>query len=403
MSTSTEYHQRFTIPELKNKLSDGSNYPEWAARLRIQLAVYNDLLEIVEGTIPKPEPLPSGTTAPNPSTVENNTGKWQRANNQALAVMVHNCEGTAESAILMERDVHTAWKRLREQYEGKTRTNLTALLNAVIKLQFDDRTASIDEYINEFQTRWSRLASTVSDSTDITTAAGVYAALTRCDSVKAQILLGTLPDFYKVVANNIASQTENPTYQSVTVQLRDLITSKNSSKASKTVTTVSSPTAFTGQTPKSDQTCNYCKKVKGWSGRGHAEADCWSKKRDAAKQHQAHLATEDNDEGQYSEYAFSASTMHSIQSHDWQYDSGCSVHITPHLSLLTNPQPYKTRIHGKSGSGWSTHRGSTTITQNTKKVIFHNVLCVPGTPENLLSGQILISKNVFPILHDGNP
>ena len=219
MSTSTEYHQRFTIPELKNKLSDGSNYPEWAARLRIQLAVYNDLLEIVEGTIPKPEPLPSGTTAPTPSTVENNTGKWQRANNQALAVMVHNCEGTAESTILMERDAHTAWKRLREQYEGKTRTNLTALLNAVIKLQFDDRTASIDEHINEFQTRWSRLASTVSGSTDITTAAGVYAALTRCDSVKAQILLGTLSDFYKVVANNIASQTENPTYQSVTVQL----------------------------------------------------------------------------------------------------------------------------------------------------------------------------------------
>jgi len=34
---------------------------------------------------------------------------------------------------------------------------------------------------------------------------------------------------------------------------------------------------------------------------------------------------------------------------------------------------------------------------------FHNVLCVPDAPENLLSGQILISKNVFPVIHDGNP
>jgi len=133
--------------------------------------------------------------------------------------------------ILMEDDAHTAWEQLKEQYEGKTRTNLTALLSRVIKLQFDNRTATIDEHINEFQIRWGRLASTIAGATDTTQAAGAYAVLTRCDSAKAQIPPGTLPDYYKMVVNNIASQSENPTYQSVTVQLRDLIA--KSGKATK--------------------------------------------------------------------------------------------------------------------------------------------------------------------------
>jgi hypothetical protein len=175
--------------------------------------------------------------------------------------MIHNSEGTAESIILMEDDAHKAWDRLREQYEGKTRTNLTALLNAVIKLQFDNRTGTIDAHINEFQTRWSRLASTVAGSTDINTATGVYATLTKCDSAKAHILLGTLPEYYKMAVNNIASPTENPTYQSITVQLRDLIT-KNS-KDTKTESTTANPTVFATQFTKDELSCDYCRKVKG--------------------------------------------------------------------------------------------------------------------------------------------
>jgi len=43
--------------------------------------------------------------------------------------------------------------------------------------------------------------------------------VTKCDSAKAQIPPGTLPDYYKMVVNNIASQIENPTYRGITVQL----------------------------------------------------------------------------------------------------------------------------------------------------------------------------------------
>jgi len=395
MSTSRE--ERITIPDLKPKLSDGGNYPEWARKLKIHLSIHQ-LLPLVDGTSQSPSTSAAATET---ATIENDIRKWQRANDLALAFMIQNSEGTAESIILMEDNAHTAWESLREQYEGKTRANLTALLHAVIKLQFDNRVSTIDEHINEFQIRWARLASTVAGSTDTTKSAGAYAVVTKCDSAKAQILLGTLPDYYKMVVNNIASQTENPTYHGVTVQLRDLIT-KNPKTAKNTESTLTNPTAFTIQSTKAEQTCDYCRKKKGWSGRGHIEAECRTKRREAQSNHQAHIAaTENNDE--YCDWAFVTHTSTSANSMDWQYDSGCTVHITPHLNLLHQAEPHRIQVRGISGSTWSTHWGSTTITQDGRSVTFHNVLCVPDAPENLLSGQVLISKNVFPVVHDGNP
>lgn len=354
--------------------------------------------------------------------------------------MITNTEGTAESIILMEDNAHQAWKRLKEQYEGKTRTNLTALLSGVFKLQFDNRTSTIDDHINEFQIRWGRLASTVAGETDTLKAAGAYAVLTKCDSAKAQILLGTLPDYYKMVVNNIASQSENPSYQSVTVQLRDLITKGTKAPNLKTQETAAPPTAFAGQS-KAEPICNYCKKVKGWSGRGHLEADCRTKKRDLESKHQANLANTGTKE-ECTDWAFMgttptgtpsttyyhysadwngapwqgktlpvqvASALATPRKHPdlnaWQYDSACSIHLTPHFNLLQNPVPYRTEVQDISGgSQWSTHKGSVTINQpGGRTVTFHNVLRMPNAPENLLSGQVLLSQEVYPILHEGNP
>ena len=175
--------------------------------------------------------------------------------------------------------------------------------------------------------------------------------VTKCDSAKAQILLGTLPDYYKMVVNNIASQTENPTYHGVTVQLRDLIT-KNPKTAKNTESTLTNPTAFTIQSTKAEQTCDYCRKKKGWSGRGHIEAECRTKRREAQSNHQAHIAaTENNDE--YCDWAFVTHTSTSANSMDWEYDSGCTVHITPHLNLLHQAEPHQIQVRGISGSTWS--------------------------------------------------
>jgi hypothetical protein len=186
----------------------------------------------------------------------------------------------------------------------------------------------------------------------------MYAVLTKCDGVKVHILLGTFPDSYKMVISNIASQSEAPSYQSITVQLRDLIS--NPEKTSKSSVTLT-PTAFATEASTSEPVCGYCKKKKGWSGRGHLETECRTKKREmAATQHQIHLANIENDH--CCEWAFTADTTRQSLSRHWQYDSGCSVHITPYLSLLDNIIPHKVKVNGISGSEWSTHQGSATIT-----------------------------------------
>ena len=74
-----------------------------------------------------------------------------------------------------------------------------SLFSSIFKLQFDNRTSTIDEHINEFETRWGWFASTVAGAIDTDQPAGAYAVLTKCDGAKAHILLGTFPDSYKMI------------------------------------------------------------------------------------------------------------------------------------------------------------------------------------------------------------
>ena len=122
MSDHTESHT--SVRELDIKLSDGSNYPEWAEMLTVYLALHN-LEEIVNGTIKKP--VQATRASESPKTIKNDPEKWQRANVKARAFMIANTTGNARSTIQMECDAHTAWEELWAQYEGKTRTNLIAV------------------------------------------------------------------------------------------------------------------------------------------------------------------------------------------------------------------------------------------------------------------------------------
>jgi len=387
-----------SVPDLDIKLSDGGNYQQWACMLRLFLSIH-ELDEIVDGDIPRPTVSETATdTSTGISTIRTDSKKWQRANDKALCFMIANTEATARSIVLMETDAHTAWERLRGQYEGTSWTNLMSLISSIFKLQFDNQTTTIDEHINEFEARWGRIASTVAGATDTNQPAGAYAVLTKCDSVKAHFLLSTFPDSEKMIISKIASQSGSPSYQSIAVQLRELIS--NSGKASESPATPT-PSAVAAEASRPELGCESCKK-KGWSGRGHLEAECLTKEFELeATWQQIPLANPETDDGW--EWALSADTTNQAASSHWQYDSGCSVHITPHLSLLDNIIPYKRKVNGIAASEWSTHKGSTTISQDGKKVTIHNVLCVPNAPANLLSGQVLVSNNVFPIIHDGHP
>jgi len=66
--------------------------------------------------------------------------------------------------------------------------------------------------------------------------------------------------------------------------------------------------------------------------------------------------------------------------------------------LLSEMQPH---VGPRYGTSRDTANGRTTkINQAGRKATFHDVL---HAPENLLSGQVHLSKKVYPIVHDGNP
>jgi hypothetical protein len=238
----TETNPKYSLPNLSSKLKDGSNYPEWAAEIETYMEIYG-LDEIINGNIKIPTKAPAADIS---TTITNDPAKWKKANMRAKAFMLLNTECTATSMIIMKTNANTAWDKLKSQYEGKTRTNLQALTDTVFNLQFDGRIKTIDEHIDTFQTHWGHLSATVSGETNLNKSSGVLAAMTKCDALKAQRLSGTLQEHYKMIVNNIASQTEEPTYNNITIQLRDLITAPKK-KSIKITDTEIPPTAFAGK------------------------------------------------------------------------------------------------------------------------------------------------------------
>ena len=240
------------FPTLDHKLKDGANYPEWAEEMEVYLDMYE------------------WETA-----IDKTKTRDEKIKKTVRAFILHNTEGNAKSLILMQKDPADAWSILKKQYESTGRTNIYSLTNSVLSLQFNDRVTTIDEHIEEFSTRWNRLAAAVSNAKDESSRAGATKAYITCDEIKADRLLGTLPEYYRMVANNIATQTEKLTYTHVSSQLRELIVKK----PQKQTTEVPNATAFAVQ----EKICNYCKNKKGWSGRGHTEAECRTKRREGRR------------------------------------------------------------------------------------------------------------------------
>jgi len=81
---STLREERITIPDLKPKLSDGGNFPEWARKLKIYLSIHQ-LLPLVNGTSQSPSTSAAATET---VTIENDIHKWQQANDLALTFMM---------------------------------------------------------------------------------------------------------------------------------------------------------------------------------------------------------------------------------------------------------------------------------------------------------------------------
>jgi hypothetical protein len=260
-------------------------------------------------------------------------------------------------------------------------------------------TTTIENHIQSYSQNWERLAAAVSNETDETTFAGILKPLTQSDVAKTAFFLGTLNDKYSLVVQSITFQDKLPSFHSVTLTLRQLATNRPSQERAHNQTTISPTTAFAAN--RQDRICNYCKRFRGTSSRGHDENECRNKKFDTSRKNIAQYATDDSTnnnttyESENSEWAFSTTTKPG-GNNQWIYDTGASTHITPRLEPLENPCTDNTKVWTASGKyEVATYRGDVTITQkdpSTNKLIsvkITNILCLPNSPQNLLSGQCL--------------
>ena len=82
-------------------------------------------------------------------------------NRFALLTIEKNGETEPLSKIELCDNSHDAYLALKNQYEGKTVTDLETVVQRVFNFPFDDRYTTIEDHITEFDTRWAFMRSTV--------------------------------------------------------------------------------------------------------------------------------------------------------------------------------------------------------------------------------------------------
>jgi len=188
---------------------------------------------------------------------------------------------TLQAPIGLTRSALEAYTKLKAKYEGKTVTDL----GAVARFTFDDRTTTIDEHVVEFDRRWSFMKATLAGvfSDKLKDFGEALTLLAKSGQAKAEFLLISLPPFYNSLVENLHTK-EGYSYGGISRQVRLYVPARQK-QAKKKEGTKDEPVVLKTEGKKKDtsKTCRYCMDVKGWKGRGHIEAECFTKKREAGK------------------------------------------------------------------------------------------------------------------------
>ena len=319
----------FKPPKVARPLKDQDNYHSWTVAMKRILH-----LSRLSGVV-------TGTETTEPVT---QTDAWQDKAYKALETIIINCEPEAQILIEVCDTPAEEWKMLKDHYEGKTRTHLSALLLNVVNLKYDDRKIPVSEYITSFENKWNLLRLNTSSTTPGTNTLGAgIKNFVNTDAWKATMLLSTLPKIatYQNIMDNITGLTVEPSYTQVVLRLKEL--SERHTTRSRPSTTGEAPSAFATTTT---MFCGYCKK-KGFPGTSHNEVDCRTKKRDANKKPAAaaHVATEEAKVTELTENEWNAMSFMTSEKNEeidqtkWWVDSCSTVHIIYDINNLLDLQP----------------------------------------------------------------
>ena len=304
--------------------------------------------DIVTGDIsdPKGKSIASSTAGTSTTTTGLDETDWKVANYFAVLTMKENCEPAVSSKIGITKDAYQAYKNLKSHYEGKTVTDLGVLFASVVKLEYDDRSHTIEEHIEEFERKWDFMRATLSTGEFTNKVFGTsLKAISENDETKAEFLLLTLPKFYNTLVENLRTN-QSYTYGDIVRQLILYVPGRQKGRRAREGESKENPVVLKTEAGRArdkgdnGKRCDYCIS-KGWKGLNHTERECFTKKRETKKikkTKQQESEEEDSDEEGVTIKAIRIGKTKVERKGSYEYDTAATHHTTNEYDRLTNVQ-----------------------------------------------------------------
>lgn len=308
----------------------------------------------------------------------------------------------------LARSAHEAYKELKEKYEGKTVTDLVAIIANVIRLVFDDRKETIEDHVGEFEKRWGFMRATLSAGfTDKTTEFGkALQKLAWSDQANAEFLLISLPPIYSNLVENLRAK-EGYNYGDVSRQIKLYVPGRLRQGARKNEGSQENPVVLKAEKKKDNgKRRQYCI-GKGWKGLNHEESECYTKKREDKKKGKtnktkAEKAESDGEEGSICHITIKRAGSHICKKQGkFQYDTATSHHTTNIRALLEDIQTVDITVRAHDGSTYTCSTMGTLVLKHNKQTIRHENCLYDPSYSNLISGQRMGSHKLLIDNHGG--
>lgn len=397
-------NERSTVPKIEPKLGGQHNYAEWILSIKQTLGLYDhgdgSIWEIVTGEITDPT---GGSEIKAEKSDTKTRRQWKRDNDFAILTMKRNCEPEVVSIIGLSRNAHEAYQELQAKFEGRTVTDLGAVLSNITHLIYDDRKTTIEDHITEFEKRWNFMKSTLAGEFDeeVKEFGGALRKLAGCDRAKADFLLISLPPFYSNRVEKLRSKIEY-TYGDISRQIRLYIPARqkgNRTKPEEFEGTREAPVVLKAETKDNGKRCEYCQS-KGWRGLNHTKDECFTKKREEKKKEKVSKAKVEEIEGDsdgisiaYIRVRTAGTTFHDNMGH-YIYGTGASHSTTNQLWRLSSIREVNLKVKAHDGSTTTCTKIGTLTMNHNGRILKHHETLYGATFSNLISGQRIKDHDV---------
>ena len=397
-----------SVPKISPKLGGQQNYAVWIWNLECALTAFD-----IAGSVDSEEDdytiwdLVKGEyQEPDQEEDKRAHRRELKADKFAAYAIGYNCEEEAASKLGIGISANEMYKGLIANYEGKTVTDMGGLIRKVVRMNFDDRTHTIDEHIGEFERNWSFMRTTIQGGKfpdNIKEDEDWMQKMSKSDGFKGIILISSLPPYYASLTENLRLNNDKYTYGDIVNTLRTYVPerqkhrNKNGPTAGKTQHgSLENPIVLKvekdrfGRTIDTSKTCQYCKR-KGWRGIGHTESECRTKQREA--QRAAVKKTEfDLDEdilsmaGGVEINGVSIYKLTNNRTGWYEFDSGAQAHTTNELDRLVDKKISIVTVNGHDGhTTQAQYEGNIYLPHNGHTIRLRKVLYHPQF-SNLVSG-----------------